>query len=212
VLSFHKAAEVAEARGCEVVFTGGSERVRAQLARGGVVPSDTVRFEPDLDRGLQRCEDVLLAERSDAMVPTDTGQGSADALAGMPARLRPYLERLELAEGDRLIRQGQPPDDVFVLGSGRLRIEMVTPAGTRIRIRSIHAGVIVGEIALYTGAARSADVVAETPAVVLKLSREAIDAIGTGDPELAWAMHRWFASILAERLTDTTRALEALGG
>jgi len=70
----------------------------------------------------------------------------------------------------------------------------------------------VGEIAHYTGAPRSADVVAETPASVLKLSHEAIDAIGTEDPALASAMHRWFASILAERLTDTTRALEALGG
>ena len=212
VLSFHKAAEVAEAHGCELVFTGGSDRVRAQLARGGVMPSDTVRFEPDLDRGLQRCEDVLLAEPSGALVPAAAGQGSADALAAMPERLRPYLERLELTEGDQLIGQGQPPEDVFVLESGRLRIEMVTPAGTRIRVRSIHAGVIVGEIALYTGAPRSADVVAETPAAVLKLSRQAIDAIATTDPALASAMHRWFASILAERLTDTNRALEALGG
>jgi SulP family sulfate permease len=79
----------------------------------------------------------------------------------------------------------------------------------RARVRS---ALVVGEIALYTAAPRSADVVAETPAVVLKLSREDIDAIATTDPALTSAMHRWFASILAERLTDTTRALEALGG
>ena len=63
VLALHKAVQLAGASGFEVVFAGAAERVEDQLRRGGVVATEgIVRFEPDLDRGLQRCEDVLLAE------------------------------------------------------------------------------------------------------------------------------------------------------
>ena len=68
-----------------------------------------------------------------------------------------------------LIHQDEPPGDVYVLESGRLGVEIVTPEGTRIRLRTLRPGVVVGEIAMYTGGARTADVVAETPSVVLRL-------------------------------------------
>ncbi len=61
VMSFVKVTHLAEANGFELVLAGASDPVREQLARGGVVASEgVVRFEPDLDRGLQRCEDDLL--------------------------------------------------------------------------------------------------------------------------------------------------------
>ncbi|HYF11370.1 MAG TPA: SulP family inorganic anion transporter, partial [Actinomycetota bacterium] len=62
IASFVKVVHMAEARGFELVLAGASEAVREQLARGGVTEREAiVRFEPDLDRGLQRCEDGLLA-------------------------------------------------------------------------------------------------------------------------------------------------------
>jgi sulfate permease, SulP family len=68
----------------------------------------------------------------------------------------------------------------------------------------------VGEVAMYTGVARTADVVAETPSVVLRLSRASIERIEAEDPELAAALHRWLATTLAERLRDTLIAVDAL--
>ena len=109
-----------------------------------------------------------------------------------------------------LIRQGDPPDDMFVLESGRLRVELVTPDGTRMRLSTVRSGVVVGEIALYTGAPRTADVVAETPSVVLRLSRASIERIEAEEPETAAALHRWLARMLAHRLTDSQRAFSAL--
>jgi SulP family sulfate permease len=128
----------------------------------------------------------------------------------MPAGLSAYLSRESLAEGTVLIRQDEPPDDVFVLESGRLQVEMVTPEGTRIRLRTVLPGVVVGEIALYTGVPRTADVVAETPSVVLRLSRASIEQMEASEPELAAALHRWLARTLSERLSDTLRAFDAL--
>jgi sulfate permease, SulP family len=204
VASFVKIAHLAEANGFELVFTGASGSVREQLARGGVVAAGgVVAFVPDLDRGLQRCEDVLLAE-------TPIAGGDGATVAEMPAGLGPYLEREELSEGAVLIRRDEQPRDVFVLSSGRLRVQTETEAGTPMRLRTIRPGVVVGEVAMYTGAPRTADVVAETPVVVLRLTTAAIDRIEAEDPELAAAMHRWLARTLAERLAESQRAVEAL--
>ena len=204
VVSFVKVIHLAEANGFEMVLTGASDPVRTQLERGGVVAADAVvRFEPDLDRGLQRCEDVLLVDAAVADGPSGT-------LAGIPSGLMTYLSRESLPEGTVLIRQEEPPDDVFVLESGRLRVEMVTPEGTLMRLRTVLPGVVVGEIALYTGVPRTADVVAEASSVVLRLSKASIERMETAEPELAAALHRWLAATMSERLTDTQRAVGAL--
>jgi SulP family sulfate permease len=208
VVSFVKIVNLAEANGFELVLAGASDPVREQLARGGVIATEgVVRFELDLDRGLQRCEDVLLDE---AQVARLEGAGPRDALAEMPPGLSRHLERESLPAGTVLIHQDAPPDDVFVLESGRLSVETVTSTGTRMRLRTVLPGVMVGEIAMYTGVPRTADVVAEEPSVVLRLRRSAIERMESEEPELAGALHRWLAATLADRLTDSQRAVEAL--
>jgi SulP family sulfate permease len=208
VLSFRKVAQLAEASGFELVFAGVPDGVEGQLRRGGVVASGgAVRFEPDLDRGLQWCEDRLL---EGAATPGVAADGSSDGLAGLPSHLMAYLERRSLPEGTVLIHQGDPPEDIFVLESGRLRVELMTPEGTRMRLSTVRSGVVVGEVTLYTGAPRTAEVVAETPSVVLRLSRASLERLEAEEPETAASLHRWLATTLAERLTDSQRAFSAL--
>lgn len=205
-LSLRKVAQLAGANGFELVLCAAKDAVQRQLGRGGVVASDgIVRFEPDLDRGLQRCEDRLLegAERIAA-------EPFSEEPSAIPAGLSTYLERRSLAEGTVLIRQGDPPDDLFVLESGRLRAERTTTDGTRMRLRSMRPGVVVGEVGLYTGAFRTADIIAETPSVVLRLSRESVERMEASDAALAATVHRWLAATLADRLTDALRAFDAL--
>ena len=64
VVAFVKVIGLAQTHGFELVLTGVSEPVRKQLARGGVDEGELVRFEPDLDRGLQRCEEALLRDEA----------------------------------------------------------------------------------------------------------------------------------------------------
>ena len=228
VVSFVKVVHLAETTAFELVFTGASDPVRRQLERGGVVASEgIVRFEPDLDRGLQWSEEGLLRVAgpdgtvvegvpvgNDALDAGTEGvtspDGSGAALAGMPAGLGTHLERVTLPEGTVLIRQDEPPDDVFILEAGRLSVEMVTGEGTRLRLRSVNPGVVVGEVSMYTGLPRTADVVAETPSVVLRLSGATIRRMEADEPELAAAVHRWLARTLSKRLSDTLREFDAL--
>ena len=209
VVSFVKIVHLAEAQGFEVVLTGATDAVRHQLARGGVMQTEVVRFEPDLDRGLQRCEEGLLAGAAAASKTAVSPDGDG-AVAGMPAGLDPYLERIELAEGTVLIHQDDASGDVFLLQSGTLRVETVTAEGTRIRLRTLRPGVVVGEVALYTGVPRTADVVTETSAVVRRLGADAIARIEAEQPELAARLHRWLAWTLADRLGETLRTFDAM--
>jgi SulP family sulfate permease len=209
VVSFVKALSVAEAAGSAVVFTAASDPVRAQLARGGVVEVEgLVSFEADLDRGLQRCEDALLSapDRAEALADHPAGR----RLDGLPPGLAGHLERVSVPEGTVLLHQDDPPGDVYVLESGRLGVQTVTAEGKRIRLRTLRPGVVVGEIAHYTGVARTADVVAEAPSVVLLIDRESIERLEAEEPELAARLHRWLATTLAERLTDTMRTFDVL--
>jgi SulP family sulfate permease len=209
VVSFVKVSSLAQAHGFQVILTGATDRVRAQLTRGGVDETGGIAaFVPDLDHGLQRCEEALLS--SPGLADAKAGHPSRRGPEGLPPALSAHADRVVLEAGDVLIHQDDPPGDVFVLVSGRLGIETTTPEGTRLRLRTLRPGVVVGEITLYTGVARTADVVAETHSVVLRIGREAIERLEAEAPETAAMLHRWLATMLAERLTDSMRTIDVL--
>jgi SulP family sulfate permease len=213
VLAFRKVMQLAKVEGAELVFTALPDQVRRQLEQGGVRQAELpMSFEPDLDRGVQRCEDALLAGRPAAVSADPTrlwaelGGGGSD----LEERIRPYLERVEVPEGHVLIRQGDPPEDVFILASGRLTIELNTERSGSMRLRTIAPGSVVGEVAHYAGTPRSASVVADEPSVVFRLSRASLERMKVEDLELASALHHWFARMLAQRLSETLRTVDAL--
>jgi sulfate permease, SulP family len=204
VLALRKAAQFCRANGAELVLAGGSDRVRALLDRSGMAAEEDVGFEPDLDHALERCEDELLAAS-----PGGPGGGGADAVSELPPAVRALLDRRSLDAGDVLIHQGEAPDDVFVLESGRLRVEVSGGDGSPMRVGTVRPGVMVGEVAMYTRSARTADVIADVPSVVLRLSKASVDRLEADDPETAAALHRWLATTLAARLTDARRVYSA---
>ena len=128
----------------------------------------------------------------------------------MPPGLAAYLDPLPLAEGTVLLRQDGPPDGIYVLAEGRLAVETSTPEGKRVRVRTLRPGVVVGEVAWYAGVPRTADVVAETRCVVLRCSSKRIARMEADAPDLAAWLHRWLATTLADRMSDSLRTLDAL--
>jgi SulP family sulfate permease len=199
-----RAERLTSAQGTEIVLTGASEAVRTRLERGGELGTQgVVSWEADLDSGLRRCEEVLL----EGTAPEDDGIASPD---GLPPGLAPYFERVPLQEGAVLLHQDEPPGDIYVLAEGRLAVETSTPEGKRLRVRTLRPGVVVGEMALYAGVPRTADVVAETRCVVLRFSSAQIARMEAEEPEVAAGLHRWLAGTLADRLGDTMRSLDAL--
>ncbi len=167
VLAFHKVVQLAEASGFEVVVAGAPERVQDQLRRGGVVATEGVVSSSRI--WIAACSDVRTYCSAEAAPVAALRR--ARVAPDLPPHLESYLERRTLAEGTVLIRQGDPPDDLFVLESGLLRVELTTPEGKRIRLSTVRPGWWWARWRCITGVPRTADVIAETPSIVLELSR-----------------------------------------
>ncbi|MGH2766606.1 MAG: SulP family inorganic anion transporter [Actinomycetota bacterium] len=215
VLGFTKVRQLASARGITLVLTRVDDRLRRGLERGGFAEDHDhgVRFLPDLDRGVQWCEDRLLEEAgapASAEPPPLEDQLRAALGSVDPTWVLPYLEAIEVDGGETLMRQDEPSDGLYFLESGRLTVQLESPEGGRMRLRTMGPGTVVGEVTLYLGTPRTASVVAEVPSRLHRLSADALGRMERGDPTVAAAVHRMFARLLAERLTDTLREVEAL--
>jgi SulP family sulfate permease len=215
VLAFIKTHQLARSRDFVLVLTGLSEAVRRQLEQGGLAVADLpeVRLFAELDRGVEWCEDRLLEGRvtgapaSSGALPTLLREGLGESLD--PERLMDYLEVREVDAGEELIRQGDVSDDLYFLESGRLTAQLIGPDGEPVRLQTMGPGTMVGEVSLYLGT-RTASVVSEEPSRLRRLTKENLEAMERRDPDLAAALHRLLARLLASRLADAQRTVRAL--
>ena len=122
-------------------------------------------------------------------VPT-LGQllAQSDLFGDLDARQRDLLEArfgvLWLQEGDRLIRQGDMPEGLFMIASGVAEITIEGPAGPRVVYR-MSPGESLGAIGVITGAPFSATATALTAMKVYRLDRKEIAAAILAEPSLA---------------------------
>jgi SulP family sulfate permease len=197
-----------------LVFTGMSREVESVLRLGGVAADNlTLRTFPDIDHALEWCEDQVIA----AALPSSEFQA---ALAGVLSAeevtyLIAHFERVEVACDAPLIKQGDSSDSMFIIEHGRvsvyLRLGDTTEAGgRRLRLRTFTVGTVVGEMGLYTGAPRAADVVADVLTRALKLSGAQVAVLEKRRPELANKLHRFVVRSLAQRLAGANAQLNAL--
>jgi SulP family sulfate permease len=112
--------------------------------------------------------------------------------------------------GEALFRQGEPPDSIEILASGRLLITNKDEQGRPIRLRCMVGHTIVGEMGFYRQIPRSATVVAEEPSVLYRLTREAFNRMHAQDPAAAAVLHQLIIRLLSDRLEFANREVAAL--
>jgi SulP family sulfate permease len=104
-------------------------------------------------------------------------------------RLMRFLERVDAQAGQVLIRQGEEANDLYFIEQGAVSVYREQEDGKPLRMRTLGLGTSVGELGLYLGTARTASVIADTPAVVYRLTRQAVEAMKNEDPGLAAYFH-----------------------
>lgn len=196
-----------------------SPAVLAALRRRGLESdlAERATLFPSLDEALEAAEETSLrtakASAVDLTPEPDSCAQAIEAALGPTVDaegLEPYLSRLDLGKGERLIRQGDPPDAIYFISSGRLSAWLESEGGQRTRLESMAAGSIVGEVAFYSGKPRSASVVADEAAVLYQLTRETLTRYESEQPQAALALSESLTRRMADRIRHLTATVDAL--
>ena len=94
------------------------------------------------------------------------------------------IEWLWLPAGETLLREGEPGDAVFFVLDGRLRVFTRGAGGAVVAIGEVGKGESIGEMALLSGAPRSASASAVLDTQLLRLSPEVFDSLLADHPEV----------------------------
>src|SRR6476661_8735645 len=98
------------------------------------------------------------------------------------------------APGEMVIRAGEPGSSMFVVHSGRVRVQ-VNENGRPRPVATLNEGDFFGEMALFTGEPRTANVVALEETEVLEIGHAAMKKVFDTNPDLVESL----SFIIAER-------------
>jgi predicted acylesterase/phospholipase RssA/CRP-like cAMP-binding protein len=103
---------------------------------------------------------------------------------------------MPLASGALLFREGDTGDEVYIVVNGRLRVFTTDADGHERTLEEVGRGGILGELALLTGEARAASVLAVRDSDLLRLSKSAFDILLDSHPRAMMQIARAAASRL----------------
>lgn len=212
-LSLIKSKQLAGVQGVTLLLTNIPDKIQRQLSLSSLLEKEVSIF-PDLDRGLEWCEDQLLEMNQVTGLHTPVALVAQLSDSGFErantARLKDFLERITFKKGDCLIQQGAEADSLYFIELGSVSVYLQTDRGERVRLQTYGLGTAVGEMDLYQGMKSNASVMADSIVIAYRLTRGGLAKMKEKDPSLAATFHEFIAHLLSERLAATTRALEAV--
>ena len=217
VFGITRLKQLAQANNALMVWTDLAPAIVRNLERGGLhdATDDSFIIKPTLDEGVEWCENRILSKQGMNDLTGFIERVEHQLKRVFPGlenidRLLNYLEKRELREGEVLIKQDDPAEEMYFVESGLVTIELELPNAKRMRLRSIRGGATVGEIGLYLRETRTASVIASRNSTVYRLTDRSLKEMQEKDPQIAALFHEWIVRLLAERLTDSNRIIEAL--
>ena len=198
------------AAGRTVLFAEAPAELQERL---GLTPA---HFSPDLDAALEQCEDALLRRAA----PVGPERADLAKLRDFvlleelePEELRileEHLVRRTYAKGETIIDEGTVSDSLFLLLGGSVDVCVAASGGGTIRVATIEAGNVFGELALLGTQPRTANVVAAMPVTVLQLKASRIAALSARHPLIRAKVVAAVGRSLAERLRRANAVIRTL--
>src|ERR1043166_7450987 len=156
---------------------------------------------------------TLYVERSKPARPITTGNEIADRLSAVDVfaplsndELRQLADATVghvFAPGETLIRAGDEGSSMFVVHNGKVAVQVSDRGGPQLG-RALTEGNFFGEMALFTGEPRTANVVAMEETEVLEIGHAAMKHLFDTNPNLAESI----SLTIAERQADLARGSE----
>lgn len=170
----------------------------------------------DADAALEWCEDRLIGAAATGLA-TRFSLGELAIFAGLDKEEIKLLERVVKAQvyeaGDVIIREGDPARLFYVIARGTVGVRLRgSSGGSGKRIATFGPGLSFGEMALFEGGKRSADIVAEDHVVCYGFLVDDLREIGKAHPNVLVTILSNVTREMAARLrraNEEIRALEA---
>jgi SulP family sulfate permease len=193
-----------------LVLTG-LKRTRSGELRQALADLPGAVYRPDLDRGLELCEDEVLMnssilsarvmsvplEHNALMRDLDTDEVTSVLLIG---------DVREVPAQSELFKRGAKSDGVWLLESGMVSI-VSDESDSAGRLSTFGPGQFVGEMGFIDGQSRSATAHADTPVRALLLDQEAIETLWQQQPGAALKITRNIARELSSRVRHASAIL-----
>ncbi|WP_281928001.1 SulP family inorganic anion transporter [Roseibium album] len=217
IQSLTKICGMVREKDCRLIVSGLNPALSQRLNRlilGGMHGSAVLRFD-ETDQAVAWCEDCLLYEWENRPCTQHT-QRFADRLAHdlddphAFEAMRPYLEKITYKTQNRIINQGEGGTDIYFIESGFVRVQLETRNEQPVHLRTLGPGTTVGEMSFFLQRARTASAIAETDAVLWRLSHNDLFQIARLQPELAHALNSHFIRTIAERLDQSNALVRSL--
>jgi SulP family sulfate permease len=213
-LSFARMKQLAQAQQFTLVFTNPSAEIRYKLEQGGVCGEEkSVHIFQDLDHGLEWCENQILLVAGVDLTHDENLRLQLKALlpdATKLERVLEYFEQLDVGPGYYLMKQGDPPADLYFIESGQVTAQLEFPDRDPVRLETMRGGRVVGEIGFYLNSNRTAAVVTDEPSTIYRLSLQRLQQMEQADPEAASTFHQIIIRLLSQRLTHLIHTVNAL--
>ncbi len=147
---------------------------------------------------------TLHVERRSRAALDDHGEAITERLAAVDIFSPLSAEETEMlarstarhvfAPGETVIRAGDPGASMFVVHNGRVRVQ-VTENGRRRTVATLNEGDFFGEMALFTGEPRTANIVALEETEVLEIGYDSMKQVFETNPDLVESL----SHIIAKR-------------
>jgi zinc transporter ZupT len=149
--------------------------------RGAAVRSATRFREYVIDR---KRDDIALLARCDILrhLPPEAIDGLLD-----------QVDRRPLKRGEVLFRAGDPGDALYIVAKGKVLVLQPPPGeegAKELPIAEVGEGGVFGEMALLSGAPRTATIRADSDCDLLRIEKTDFDRLLASDPELAVGVQR----------------------
>jgi glutaminase len=204
-------------RGKKVILSHLPDAASRALTESGEATWAKNSIFPDLDAALEWCESRLIAEESadnrctKGMISLE----GMDILAGFNADeiglLYSIVDVGHFAGGEVIVREGDPADSVFLLAAGLVSVCLWLGDGTRRKwLATIAPRVAFGELAVFDGGTRSADVIADQPTVCYVLPLAKLEELAKPHPEIRTKLLSNIGRELSARLRKADAEIRSL--
>lgn len=214
VLSFVKLKQLFQSHTVKLVFTHLTPTITAQLKRGDCLSPDnsTCQVFPDLDRGLEWCENEILGEvpfRRSRSLPLVLQLNEFFPNHDHAAEFINYLEEWDVDQGEVVFQQSQPADVIYLIEVGQVTLYFERQGQTR-RIQTLGAGYVVGELDFFRHSPHQTSAIVDAPSTLYRLSTESFQQMQQEQPEVAAAFQSAVIQILGDRLACAYREIADL--